>query len=137
MAARRAFQSIWPRIALLIIVGAWPEPLFRRIAEPLLGTGCGELAVTAFECSIATMIGCIGGKAKSWRITAMGVLGLVAAIQLVSLLDGLVKYGLVTINRVLVPEGILLLLLIAVPAGLAHALTAARRANASREMGSR
>lgn len=77
----RKSRRPWVCVLALAVLGAWPDVLFDRVADPILGSVGGELAVSGIEIAIAIAIGYVGGRERDWRITTGGALLMAAAIQ--------------------------------------------------------
>src|SRR5262245_23876325 len=79
---------MWVFVSAGIFGGAWPEPLFTRVAEPALGHVWGALAVSGLEFTVAVVLGIIGGKMRDWRFTTVGAILMPVAIYVGQLIDG-------------------------------------------------
>lgn len=118
-----AERRLWLVLLALAFAGAWPDFLFDRVAEPILGTLPGQIAVTCIECLVAFAIGWVGGNARSWAVTFVGLLLLLGAIQVGTMADQAV-FDARPAESAATSEGsslsAFLLLLLLVPAGIGH-----------------
>lgn len=118
-----AERRLWLVLFALAFAGAWPDFLFDRVAEPILGTLPGQVAVTSIELLIAFAMGWVGGKARNWPTTFVGLFLLVIAIQAGTMADKAVFEALPVESASTSESSWLsafLLLLLLVPAGIGH-----------------